>query len=121
MKTLKQTDDGAEHAYDISLDSSGDLAFSDGKAAYGSIIEDVVRTLEGEMQLDVDYGVPYQRTIWRSISELAIWEIYVRRLVTDLEFVRDIESLYTEVDGTHLSYTMTVNTDAGAVEVSGSI
>lgn len=121
MKTLRQTDNGAEHASDISLDSGGDFAFSDGKAASGSIIEDVVRTLEGEMQLDVDYGVPYQRTIWRSISELAIWEIYVRRLVTDLAFVRDIESLYTEVDGTHLSYTMTVNTDAGTVEVSGSI
>jgi len=121
MKTLRQTDDGAEHTYDISLDSSGDFAFSEGVRAYANIIADTVRTLEGEMQLNVDRGIPYQRTIWTSVSELGIWEIYVRDAVNNLPFVIAIDNMDVIVDGKHLSYTLLVRTDEGAVEVSGSI
>jgi hypothetical protein len=121
MKTLRQTDDGAEHAYDISLDSSGDFAFSEGKAAYANIIADTVRTLECEMQLNIDRGIPYQRTIWTSVSELNIWEIYIRDAVNALAFVSGIDDFVVNVDGSHLDYTLVVSTDAGAVEVSGGI
>lgn len=121
MKTLRQTDDGGNHAYDISLNSDGDFLFSSGKEAYGSIIEDVVRTLEGEMQLNVEGGIPYQRTIWKSVSELNIWEIYVRDAVNALAFVSGIDDFVVNIDGSHLDYTLVVSTDAGAVEVSGGI
>ena len=55
IKTLAQNRSGdGNHAYDIGLDESGDFAFSSGLSAYADIIADKVRTLEGEMQLDVE-------------------------------------------------------------------
>ena len=119
MKTLAQTESAGEHSYDIYLTSTGDFAFSEGVRAYANIIADTVRTLEGEMQLNVDRGIPYQRTIWTSVSELGIWEIYVRNAVNSLPFVVAIEDMDVVVDGTHMSYTLVVTTDEGAVEVSG--
>lgn len=121
MKTLAQTESAGEHSYDIYITQDGDFAFSDGVRAYANIIADTVRTLEGEMQLDVDRGIPYQRTIWTSVSELGIWEIYVRNAVNALPFVVAIEDMDVVVDGTHLSYTLVVRTDEGAVEVQGGI
>lgn len=121
MKTLAQTESAGEHSYDIYLTQDGDFALSDGVHAYANIIADTVRTLEGEMQLDVDRGIPYQRTIWTSVSELGIWEIYVRNAVNALPFVVAIEDMDVVVDGKHLSYTLVVRTDEGAVEVQGGI
>lgn len=119
MKTLTQTTAGTSHVYDISLTSAGDFQFSADKSAYGMILEDAVRTLEGEMQLDTERGIPYQRTIWQSRRNLAVWEIFMREAVNKYPFVINIESFETSVneDGV-LSYTMTILTDDGTVEVS---
>lgn len=121
MKTLAQHDSSGEHSYDIYLTPDGDFAFAEGTRAYANIIADTVRTLEGELQLNVEGGIPYQRTIWKSVSELNIWEIYVRDAVNALAFVSGIDDFVVNVDGSHLDYTLVVSTDAGAVEVSGGI
>lgn len=119
MKTLTQTTADASHVYDISLTSTGDFQFSTDKSAYGMILEDAIRTLEGEMQLDTERGIPYQRTIWQSLRNLAVWEIFVREAVNKYPFVVNIESLDASVnEGDVLSYTMTILTDDGTVEVS---
>jgi hypothetical protein len=55
------------------------------------------------------------------VSELGIWEIYVRNAVNSLPFVVAIDDMDVVVDGTHMSYTLVVRTDEGAVEVSGGI
>lgn len=119
-RTLAQNLSGdGNHAYDISLDESGDFAFSSGLSAYADIIADKVRTLEGEMQLDIEGGIPYQRTIWDNMSELDVWKIYVRQTVSALPFVKSIVSFTTNVsDGKMLSYVLEVETDIGTVTVS---
>lgn len=119
MKTLTQTTADTSHVYDISLTSAGDFQFSADKSAYGTILEDAVRTLEGEMQLDTERGIPYQRTIWQSSRNLAVWEIFMREAVSRYPFVVNIEDFTVNVDGNGaLSYTMTILTDDGTVEVS---
>lgn len=119
MKTLTQTTADTSHVYDISLTSVGDFQFSTDKSAYGMILEDAIRTLEGEMQLDTERGIPYQRTIWQSSKNLAVWEIYVREAVNKYPFVVNIESLITSVnDDGVMTYSMTILTDDGTVVVS---
>lgn len=122
MKALAQKGSSETgHVYDIYLTDAGDFAFRSDREAYGNIIADAIRTLEGELQLNVEGGIPYQRTIWKSVSELNIWEIYVRDAVNALSFVSGIDDFIVNVDGSHLDYTLVVSTDAGAVEVSGGI
>ena len=120
IKTLAQNRSGdGNHAYDIGLDESGDFAFSSGLSAYADIIADKVRTLEGEMQLDVEGGIPYQRTIWNNMSELDVWKIYVRQAISTLPFVKSIVSFSTNVSGGKiLPYVLEVETDIGSVTVS---
>lgn len=119
MKTLTQTTADASHVYDISLTSAGDFQFSTDKSAYGMILEDAIRTLEGEMQLDTERGIPYQRTIWQARRNLAVWEIYVRETISSYSFVINIEDFTTSIDEDGaLAYSVTVKTDDGTVEVS---
>ena len=90
----------------------GILAVANGKDAQAHIIADTVRTLEGELQLDIDAGIPYQRTIWVSRSNVELWEHFVREAVLALPFVREIMSLDISLATEHeLHYTLTVRTD----------
>ena len=118
MKTLAQTDDGLGHIYDSYLDDDGDFAFNEGRRAYGDILAAAIRTLEGEMQLDTDRGIPYQRTVWESVTHENVWEIYVRRTVTEYPFVVRIERLDVAVANGKLHYTLVVETTDGTVEIA---
>ena len=120
MKTLKQIDAAPPREYDIEIGEDGDFVFSEGNEAYGNILTDIVRTVQGEMQLDTEKGIPYGRTIWTSVKELQVWMIYVRRAVESYPFVMEIESFTADiVGGNNLRYTLIVSTDAGTVEVTG--
>lgn len=119
MKTLFQATSGNSHINDISLDANGDFAFVEGLAAYGNIIADAIRTLEGELQLDIERGIPYQRTIWETISKVNIWKIYVKNTILAYPFVTGIENMSVNVgNGKYLTYSITIQTDIGIVEVS---
>lgn len=120
MKSLAQKD-GSEtgHIYDIYLTDAGDFAFSSDREAYGNIIADAIRTLEGELQLDIERGIPYQRTIWETVSRLNIWKIYVRNTILKYPFVIGIDSMAINIsNGNHLNYSITIQTNLGTVEVS---
>lgn len=119
MKTLAQRHGNtADHIYDIYLDDAGDFAFNEGRSAYGDILAAAMRTLEGEMQLDTDRGIPYQRTVWESVTKENVWEIYVRRTITAYPFVVRIESLNVSIENGNLHYTLVVETTDGTVEIT---
>ena len=120
MKALAQKDSSETgHIYDIYLTDAGDFAFSSDREAYGNIIADAIRTLEGELQLDIERGIPYQRTIWETISKVNIWKIYVKNTILAYPFVTGIENMSVNVgNGKNLTYTITIQTDLGVVEVS---
>jgi len=93
MKVLSQKSDGT---YDIYMDvSTNQLAMSYDKEAYANIIEDSLRTLEGELQLDTEGGIPYLRTVFESLDKIPIWMFYVRKRVMSFDFVKDGVSLVT--------------------------
>lgn len=122
MRTLTQSTWGGNHVYDINIGEDGDFLFTnpdDPREAYGNIIADAIRTLEGELQLDIERGIPYQRTIWETVSRLNIWKIYVRNTILEYPFVVGIDGMTIDISsGNHLNYSITIQTDLGTVEVS---
>ena len=115
MKTFSQ-----DSHNDIRIGSDGQFATVDGLDAYSSVIADVVRTIRGELQLDMERGVPYFETVFKSINGIDIWKSEVRKRVLALSFVRSIDSFSAswKTENHILSYSMTVSTDNGTVTIS---
>ena len=115
MKTFSQ-----DSHNDIRIGSDGQFATVDGLDAYSTVIADVVRTVRGELQLDIERGVPYFDTVFKSVNGIDIWKNDVRKRVLALSFVRSIDSFSAswKPENHILSYSMTVSTDNGTVTIS---
>lgn len=98
-----------------------DIQMSFDKEAYAIIIADCIRTLKGELQLDVEAGIPYIETVFTSPSLLTKWKAAVRRKVLSLPFVESIVAFDAKVIGdmndSKVTFSMTVTTDNGITEV----
>lgn len=120
MTTLSQkTDEGGVN--DIFIDDDGVLAMSHGRTSYADIIADRIRTIKGELPLDKDVGIDYFGTIFKSVSRSNIWRHYVKSAIEKLPFVIGITEFYSSFNPSTkiLSYSISVNTDEGIVEISG--
>ena len=115
MKTFSQ-----DSHNDIRIGSDGQFATVYGLDAYSTVIADVVRTVRGELQLDMERGVPYFETVFKSVNGIDIWKNDVRKRVLALSFVRSIDSFSAswKPENHILSYSMTVSTDNGTVTIS---
>lgn len=114
MTTLSQN-----ASNDIYLTSDGDFAMSEGQESYGLILADAVRTLRGEIQLDVSIGIPYETTVWHSRGRLAMWKHYVKDTIGRYAFVTGIHRFDASVDDKGvLNYDIVIGTDKGDVTVS---
>ena len=94
------------------------ISFSTGKESFANIIGDTVRTVCGELQLDVNRGVPYFETVFKSVNGIDIWKNDVRKIVNGLSFVKSIVSFDVSYANGKLEYTMHLTTDAGDVTVT---
>lgn len=104
---------------DVFLTSDGNFATSEGQDAYGLVLADAVRTLRGEIQLDVSIGIPYQTTVWANRGRLAIWKHYVKDTIGGYSFVTAIHRFDASVDEKGiLNYEIVIETDKGDVTVS---
>ena len=99
------------------------LSFNTGKQAYADIIGDTIRTVSGELQLDVNRGVPYFETVFKSVNGIDIWKDDVRKIMNGLSFVKSIVSFDVSWDpvSRKLNYEMVVETDEGEVTVGQSL
>ena len=94
------------------------LSFNTGKQAYADIIGDAIRTVSGELQLDVNRGVPYFETVFKSVNGIDIWKNDVRKRILSLSFVKSVDSFDVSYANRKLEYTMRLTTDAGDVTVT---
>lgn len=119
----KQTNDIETHAVTVGGVTKRYLSFNTGKQAYADIIGDTVRTVSGELQLDVNRGVPYFETVFKSVNGIDIWKNDVRKIVNGLSFVKSIVSFDVswEPISRKLKYEMVVETDDGEVTVGQSL
>lgn len=89
---------------------NGDIATADGSEARTQIISAALRTRRGELQLDIERGIPYFETIFQSgdKSRIQLWEAFVRKTVNEFDFVKSIKSFEYDVNyqtGT-ITYTL---------------
>ena len=126
MTTLAQTspaNDITTHLVTAGGVTKRHLSFNTGKQAYADIIGDTVRTVCGELQLDVNRGVPYFETVFKSVNGIDIWKNDVRKIVNRLSFVKSIVSFDVSWNPLNrkLNYEMVVETDDGEVTVGQSL
>lgn len=97
------------------------LSFAKSKDAYGMIIADVIRTLRGEIQLDISLGVPYIDTVFMSLSGEYRWRAFVDERIRAFPFVEGIKNFTTDYDSKTktLSYSIEVETTDGDVTITG--
>lgn len=104
-------------------DSNGKayIAFATGKESYANIIGDAVRTFLGELQLDIEAGIPYLETVFDTPNDIDLWKYNVSRVVEDFPFVVSIDLFHTEFEASSnkLIYRMEVTTDDGVIEITG--
>ena len=120
MKTFNQT----KNTFDIYIDSkTGQFAEVEGVDAYRLIIASAIRNCRGEIQLDVERGVPYFETVFKSTNGIDIWKNDVRKIVNGRSFVKSIVSFDVSWDPLNrkLNYEMVVETDEGKVTVGQSL
>ena len=126
MTTFSQnpkTNDIETHAVTVGGVTKRYLSFNTGKQAYADIIGDAIRTVSGELQLDVNRGVPYFETVFKSVNGIDIWKNDVRKIMNGLSFVKSIVSFDVSWDpiSRKLNYEMVVETDEGEVTVGQSL
>ena len=121
MTTFSQnpeTNDIETHSVTVGGATKRYLSFNTGKKAYADIIGDTVRTVSGELQLDVNRGVPYFETVFKSVNGIDIWKNDVRKRVLGFPFVKSIDSFDVSYANRKLEYAMRLTTDAGNVTVT---
>ena len=126
MTTFAQTspaNDITTHLVTVGGVTKRYLSFNTGKQAYADIIGDTIRTVRGELQLDVNRGVPYFETVFKSVNGIDIWKNDVRKIVNGLSFVKSIVSFDVSWNpiSRKLNYEMVVETDDGEVTVGQSL
>lgn len=121
MTTFAQnpaTNDIETHAVTVDGVTKRHLSFSTGKQSCANIIGDTIRTVRGELQLDVNRGIPYFETVFKSVNGIDIWKNDVRNRILSLSFVKSIDSFDVSYLNGKLEYTMILTTDDGEVTVS---
>ena len=113
-----ETNDIETHAVTVGGVTKRYLSFNNGKQAFADIIGDAIRTVSGELQLDVNRGVPYFETVFKSVNGIDIWKNDVRKRVLEFQFVKSIDSFDVSYANRRLEYTMRLTTDAGDVTVT---
>jgi len=121
LKTIARKDwtegyvsDVIAHRNDIYL-VDGQFAFVSGYDAKAQTLESVIKTVQGEMQLDNELGAPYFTTVFQDNFHLEMWATAIREMVVGLAFVDSISEFKYEYDFSNrkLTFSLTVVTNDG--------
>jgi hypothetical protein len=98
---------------------SGQLAMADGKIAQGQILEAAILTVKGELQFDLENGIPYFDTIFLSPAKAYLWRASVINRVKKFDWVHEVTQFDHVLDYKNhvVTYTMVVLTDLGTVTI----
>lgn len=114
MKTIAQ--DGSGNPV---IDTARhDFAVNSGVDAYGTVVSSAIKTYRGELQLDIERGIPYFETVFDSVNGIDIWKSEVHRRILEFPFVKSIDSFDASYSGGKLSYSISISTDGGVVNIS---
>ena len=109
------------HVNDIPLDARGNISLSVDGAAVKEIVDAIVKTHKGEMQLATNRGIPYETTVFAHKKYLPVWESVVREAVLDCEGVESIESFEYDIVNDELQYTIVIRTAYSGMETISNV
>lgn len=105
---------------DLYLDGSRQLAMGEDIDAAVQTVQNKLNTLKGEIQLDIDKGIPYFETIFnQQTPDLSSWESYMIEEAEKVDGVIRVESMITRVKDNQLTYEMTIRTKYGLTQIIG--
>lgn len=104
---------------DIYLDGNNNIAMKKDINAIADIILNKVRTNLGELQFNIDLGIPYFTTIFTSTPNFDLWQKFVEDSALSLDNVTEIVDFNKTIQNNTLTYSMTINTNLGVITVNG--
>jgi len=105
---------------DLYLDTIGNIAIVTDIEAVLQNCMHVVRTVLGEIVLQVDQGIPDFETIWAGVPNYSQYEASVRRALLNVDGVIEVISftMYTD-DKNGFYYTAVIRTEFGNGTING--
>jgi hypothetical protein len=104
---------------DLYISPDGSLALADGLQAVMQAAQQAAQTQLAEMIYAVDQGLPNFAAVWNGAANVAQFEAYLRRAITDVAGVTGIQDLTTAVSANKLSYRVTIQTIYGPGVLNG--
>jgi len=105
---------------DLFLDGTHNIAMCEDINAVVQVSENVVRCQLGELQFDVNRGIPYMETIFcNGMADVPIWKSYMIKALEKTDGVSSVSSFDVEIDGDVLKYTATIETIYGTAQITG--
>lgn len=116
MKTIARSANS-----DIFLTPDGQLAMCDGKTCQAQVIEAAIRTVTGELQLDVEQGIPYFDTVFLRASLEEDWADEVTRRILEFSWVTGIPKFEHEFNSVEniLKYSIEIDTEEAETTLGG--
>lgn len=105
---------------DLFLDGCHNIATRTGVDAILNVVENALRTLQGEIQLDTTIGVPYFETILQIQSpDVSVWEGYMIQEAEKVSGVVRVNEMRSRIENEELHYEMEILTEYGVGTLSG--
>ena len=104
---------------DIYIDTSGNIAIKNDIEALADISKNKVLTTLGEPEYNQLEGIPYFDTIFCDNPKIDLFQAAIIQTLKDTENVSDVNNFnYTQNKGV-FSYSVTINSDFGDVQLNG--
>ena len=104
---------------DVFLDEFGNLAMRDDAEALANVILNRQQTASGELQYNINGGIPYFSTVFSSPPDLQMFEAFLREDAISVPEVERVTAFSVDVSGGTLTYKMELSTIYGGITVNG--
>lgn len=101
-------------AWDLVLDSAGNIAKADPPYALAQDVASAVRLFSGELWFDVSKGVPYFEDILGQLPPLALMTGYIERAARTVPGVVSAQCIITQLTGRQVAGQILFTDESGA-------
>lgn len=102
---------------DLYLNGQNQVATGSDNEAIAQIVINALRTIKGELQLNIDSGVPYFETIFNKNPDIQLWQGFMIEEAEKIDGVIKVDSMDITIDDDQLSYEMKIKTIYGEISV----
>ena len=105
---------------DMFLDGTHNIATKSDADAILNVVQNALRTLKAEIQLDLTVGVPYFETILQIQSpDVSVWEGYMIQEAEKINGVIRVNYMRSKIENNILTYEMELLTEYGTGLITG--